>query len=127
MFLKTGLRTILCVGAIEAWCGFSPAKPSPRFFLAPYLKACFWLLLSQPTKVTLRSGRTKTTCTIYQQRNSIKAKFVGASLEAPVVSLCTDRNINAKRRDFVRFLYDCIGQDSRAATSAARTDLDFRC
>ena len=40
--------------------------------------------------------------------NSIKAKFVGASLEAPVVFLCADRKINAKYRDFVGFLHDCI-------------------
>ena len=56
-----------------------------------------------------------------------QAELVGASLEAPVVSLCADRKINAKHRDFVGFLRGCIGQGSRAATSAARTNLDVRC
>ena len=56
-----------------------------------------------------------------------QAESVGASLEAPVFSLCADRKINAKRRDFVGFLRGCIGQSVRAAPSAARTNLDFRC
>ena len=45
-----------------------------------YLLSIIHYLLS---KVPLRSGRTKTVCTVYPQRNSIKVKFVGASLEPP--------------------------------------------
>ena len=78
----------------------------------------------QKDKLSIFSTEYGANCNAAQTK---KAKLVGASLEAPVVSLCADRKTNAKRLGFVGFLHDCIGQGSWAATSAARTNLDFRC
>ena len=84
MFLKTGLRTILCVAAPETKSDFSPAKSDFGLQVRRTEKVLLVTFVTHDKSNPKRSGRTKTVCTVYPQKNSIKAKFVGASLEAPV-------------------------------------------
>ena len=65
----------------------------------------------QKDKLSIFSSEYGANCNAAQTK---KAKLVGASLEAPVVSLCADRKINAKHRAFVGFLRGCFGKSSWA-------------
>ena len=63
MFLKTGLRTILCVAAPETKSDFSPAKSDFGLQVRRTEKVLLVTFVTHDKSNPKRSGRTKTVCT----------------------------------------------------------------
>ena len=63
MFLKTGLRTILCVAAPETKSDFSPAKSDFGLQVRRTEKVLLVTFVTHDKSNPKRSRRTKTVCT----------------------------------------------------------------
>ena len=94
MFLKTGLRTILCVAAPETKSDFSPAKSDFGLQVRRTEKVLLVTFVTIDKSNPKRSGRTETISTVYQQSNNVQVKIyavvaveVSGRLRAPPVRI----------------------------------------
>ena len=94
MFLKMGLRTILCVAAPETKSDFSPAKSDFGLQVRRTEKVLLVTFVTIDKSNPKRSGRTETISTVYQQSNNVQVKIyavvaveVSGRLRAPPVRI----------------------------------------